>query len=91
MMAVLTQDIRFEEIYMNSEKGDEPKTMSEVLDRVEKRGETRGRKAERGEITKLMAFLAANGRNDDIVRAGSDENFLDKLLKDFNSGLMVAK
>lgn len=75
----------------DSEKGDEPKTMSEVLDRVEKRGETRGRKAERGEITKLMAFLAANGRNDDIVRAGSDENFLDKLLKDFNSGLMVAK
>ena len=91
-MAALTQDTRFEEVYIEAEqKGDEPKTMSEVLDRVEKRGETKGRKAERSEITKLMAFLAANGRSDDIVKAGNDESFLDRLLAEFNSGLMVAK
>ena len=34
-MAALTQDTRFEEVYAEAkQKGDEPKTMSEVLDRV---------------------------------------------------------
>ena len=87
-MAALTQDTRFEEVYIEAEqKGDEPKTMSEVLDRVE----NKGRKAGQLEITKLMAFLAANGRSDDIVKAGKDESFLNKLLIEFNSGLLVAK
>ena len=90
-MAALTQDTRFEEVYIEAEKGDEPKTMSEVLDRVEKRGETRGRKAGQMEITKLMNFLLTNGRSEDAIRATNDESFLNKLLSDFNSGLMVAK
>ena len=39
----------------------------------------------------LMSFLASNGRSDDIVKAGQDENFLNKLLADFRGGLMVVK
>lgn len=90
-MAALTRDTRYEEAYIEAEKGDEPKTMSEVLDRVEKKGEIRGRKAGQMEITKLMAFLAANGRSEDIVKAGNDESFLNKLLAEFSGGLMAAK
>ena len=45
LMSVLTNDRRFEEAVNDVEnvgKGAEPKNMSEVLDRVEKRGENRG-------------------------------------------------
>ena len=86
-MAALTQDTRFEEVYTEAEKGDEPKTMSEVLDRVE----NKGRKAGQMEIAKLMNFLLTNGRSEDAIRATNDESFLNKLLSDFNSGLMAAK
>ena len=84
-------DTNLEEVYIEAEKGDEPKTMSEVLDRVEKRGETRGRKAGQMEITKLMNFLLTNGRSEDAIRATNDEGFLNKLLTDYNSGLMATK
>ena len=91
-MAALTQDTRFEEVYIEAkQKGDEPKTMSEVLDRVENKGRTEGRKAERIEITKLMNYLLTNGRNEDAIRATSDEGFLDKLLSEFNGGVMATK
>ena len=86
-MAALTQDTRFEEVYIEAEKGDEPKTMSEVLDRVEKRG----RKDERLQITNLINFLLVNGRNEDAIRATRDESFLNKLLADFDAGLLIAK
>ena len=86
-MAALTQDTRFEEVYIEAEKGDEPKTMSEVLDRVEKRG----REDERLQITNLINFLLVNGRNEDAIRATRDESFLNKLLADFDAGLLIAK
>lgn len=90
-MAALTRDRRFEEAYAETGKGDEPKTMSEVLDRIEKRGETRGRKEGRKEgqmeITKLMNYLLTNGRSEDAIRATSDEGFLDKLLAEFKDGM----
>ena len=100
-MAALTQDARFEEEYVESGKGDEPKTMSEVLDRIENRGRKaghqaglkegrkaglkEGRREGRTEMIKLMAFLAANGRSDDIVKAGSDEGFLNQLLLEYQN------
>ena len=98
-MAALTRDRRFDEVYAELGKGDEPKTMTEVLDRVENRGRQEGRKEglqeghraglQEGrregqkEITKLMAFLAENGRSADIIQAGKDEGFLDRLLAEF--------
>ena len=42
MMSVLTEDDRFERAYQECEKGKEPKTMCEVLDRVEDRGRQKG-------------------------------------------------
>ena len=41
-MSVLTEDERFEEAYHKMSKGKEPKTMCEVLDRVENRGIQKG-------------------------------------------------
>lgn len=42
MMSVLTKDYRFEQAYDQWEEGDEPKTMSEVLDRMINKGRTEG-------------------------------------------------
>ena len=48
------------------------------------------REAEK-DMAGLMNYLLSNGRNDDALKASTDENFLNKLLADFRSGLMVAK
>ena len=42
LMSVLTEDERFEDAYNKMSKGKEPKTMCEVLDRVENRGIQKG-------------------------------------------------
>ena len=67
---------------------DTEKAESERKGRAE--GEMIGRAEERKDLAGLMSFLATNGRSDDIVRAGQDETFLNKLLADFRRGLMVA-
>ncbi len=70
------------------EEGKEVAYMSDILARIEKRGreegEKKGRKEGRNEITSLISALAAEGRNDDIIKAANDEGFLDKLLTEFN-------
>ena len=43
------------------------------------------------DVAGLMSFLAAKGRTDDIVKAGIDEGFLNKLITDFRSGMLVAE
>ena len=83
LMAALTKDNRFRDVAVEMEKGDEPKNMCEVLDRVENKGKK--------DTAALMAFLVQNGRSDDVVKASSDENFLNKLLADFKCGLLAAK
>ena len=70
---------------------DEETTMRNHDASVERRGIKKGEKKGHKEATDLMAFLASNGRTDDIVKASSDESFLDKLLAEFRSGMMVAK
>lgn len=51
-----------------------------------KEGIRKGRREGQQETTRLMAFLAANGRSNDIVKAGNDEAFLNKLLAEFRNG-----
>ena len=82
LFSVMEHDVRFEEILNNAEEGD-IENMCDVLDRIENRGRAEGRAEERKEITGLMSFLASHGRTDDIVKAGQDEIFLNKLLADF--------
>ena len=38
----------------------------------------------------LMNFLLTNGRNDDALKASSDEGFLSRLLADFKGGKLTA-
>ena len=38
----------------------------------------------------LMNFLWSNGRSDDAIKAGNDEDYLNQLLNDFNSGVLTA-
>ena len=56
----------------------------------EKIGRAEGENKAVKDMAGLMSFLATNGRSDDIVKAGQDEKFLNKLLADFRRGLMVA-
>ena len=39
----------------------------------------------------LMNYLLSNGRNEDALKASKDETFLNQLLAEFRSGLMVVK
>ncbi len=90
-MSVVTDDVRFREVAEEIMKGDEPKNMCTVLDKVQSKGRQEGQNEMKKDMAGLMSFLASNGRSDDIVKAGQDESFLNKLLADFRNGLMVAK
>ena len=85
-MSQVTDDNRFAETINEIEKGDEPKNMCTVLDKVENKGREEGRKEGQKEITQLMAYLASKGQYDDIVKANEDEDFLYKLLADQKEG-----
>ena len=37
----------------------------------------------------LMNFLWSNGRGEDAIRASNDENYLDQLLAEFQSGKLT--
>ena len=49
------------------------------------------RREERRDVTGLMNYLLKNGRGDDAIKASEDESFLNKLLAEFRSGMMMAK
>ena len=49
-------------------------------------GEKKGQK----NVADLMKFLLSSGRSEDALRAASDENILNKLLAEFQNGLMAA-
>ena len=66
---------------------DEETTMKNHDAAVERKGEKKGQKDTAG----LMAFLASNGRTDDIVKASNDEGFLSKLLAEFRGGKLTTK
>ncbi|MBO6133447.1 MAG: hypothetical protein J6P05_03840, partial [Lachnospiraceae bacterium] len=62
-----------------------------VMEKERQEGEKRGENKMKKDMAGLMSFLASNGRSDDIVKAGQDEDFLNKLLSDFRGGMMAAE
>ncbi|MBR1629424.1 MAG: hypothetical protein IJ679_09220 [Lachnospiraceae bacterium] len=48
-----------------------------------KEGEIKGRKEGADEITNLMGFLLRNGRNEDALRATTDEEYRTEMLKEY--------
>lgn len=75
LMAVMTQDNRFEKVY-NSDMERRETTMCEVLDCVESRGIQKGEDT----ILSLMNYLLSNNRAEDAKRATEDKIYRNKLL-----------
>jgi len=75
LMAVMTQDNRFENIY-SPDMERRAMTMCEVLDRVESRGVQKGEDT----ILSLMKYLLSNNRMEDAKKATEDKAYRTKLL-----------
>ena len=69
----------------------EEKVMEKERQEGHREGRREGRREGQQETARLMNYLLSTGRNDDALKASTDETFLNKLLADFRSGLMVAK
>ncbi len=86
MMSVLTGDKRFEDAqnaFEDEYEKKEMRTMCEVLDRIETRGIAKGKAEEKMKTSqkmKLINKLALEGRTGDIIKATSDEGYLQELL-----------
>ena len=65
----------------------EMKAREEGIEQGIVQGEKKGQRSTAG----LMNFLWSNGRSDDAIRAGKDEDYLDQLLKDYASGVLTAE
>ncbi len=81
LMAAMTGDHRYEEIY-SSDMERRPTKMCEVLDRVENKGISKG--INKGEETafSLVRYLLSNNRIDDLKKASEDDSYRKKLMKE---------
>ncbi len=75
LMAVMTQDSRFEGAY-SPDMERRPTSMCEVLDQIEGRGIQKGEDT----ILSLMHYLLTNNRSEDAMRATEDAAYRHKLL-----------
>ena len=75
LMSVMTGDRRYEDAYSDGTEGG-PKTMCDVLDRIESKGKVEGMNLLSDLINKLIGL----GRNEDIQRVTTDAAYRDKLL-----------
>ncbi|MBR1471595.1 MAG: Rpn family recombination-promoting nuclease/putative transposase [Lachnospiraceae bacterium] len=87
LMSELTGDHRFEQaMEKTTEEERSPRTMCEVLDRVENRGIEIGTDQGIENARKLFGYLLKDGRMDDLARATEDEAYCNELLSEY--GLM---
>ncbi len=84
-MSIVTDDVRFKEVTEEMLKGDEPKNMCTVLDKVENRGRIKGRQEERQETGDLLNYLWSNGRGEEAKKAVLDQELFDKLFAEFKA------
>jgi len=75
LMAVMTKDNRFEDVYSPDMEGGDI-NMCEVLDRIENRGIAQGE----DNAFSLVKFLIANNRLEDLKRVSEDESYRKKLM-----------
>ena len=77
--------------FRNIKEGVDSVMRGEVIrtqaDEILEQGEKKGKRNTAG----LINFLLTHGRNDDAIRATSDENYLNQLLKDYSSGMLKAE
>ena len=80
LLSVLTDDARFLKTLEIGKEGEEPKNMSEVLDRIEQRGIEQGMEQGMKTINMLNARLLKDGRIKDLERSVSDSAYQERLL-----------
>ena len=79
LMAAMTGDNRYEEIFSRDMEG-RPTTMCEVLDRVENRGLEKGKEQGADNMRRLMRYLIAHDRMDDLKKLSEDEAYEEVLM-----------
>ena len=79
LMAVMTKDNRFEDVYSPDMEGGDI-NMCEVLDRIESRGIKKGIAQGEDNAFSLVKFLIANNRLEDLKRVSEDESYRNKLM-----------
>ena len=60
----------------------------ETMNLFKEEGRAEGRAEGQRSTAGLINFLLTHGRNDDAIRATSDENYLNQLLKDYAGGTL---
>ena len=75
LMAVMTKDNRFEDVYSPDMEGGDI-NMCEVLDKIENRGIAQGE----DNAFLLVKILLANNRLEDLKRVSEDESYRNKLM-----------
>ncbi len=83
LFSTLTQDSRYEEVLLDSKKG-EIKSMCDVAERLEKIGIEKGRAEERDNFMQLLVRLSKDGEVLDVQRASADPEYLDELFRKYN-------
>ena len=86
VLSVLSGDSRYEKAFERLDKGDIEGgiTMTNFWDRVEARGEAKGKKETEDSFAKLALKLKELGRVDELFQANVDAGFRAKLLKEFS-------
>ena len=79
-------DRRFMDSYNEhvAKKRKEPTNMFEVLDKIEARGEARGKAIGESKAMKLINFLLSNGKSDEALEATEDKKMRDALYIKYN-------
>ncbi len=80
LLGALTDDDRFGKVMGSEKKGDEPKNMCEVLDKIERRGMERGIEQGIETINQLNARLIKENRIADLERSITDSTYQARLL-----------
>lgn len=81
LLAVMTGDRRYE---LPIPERKEVSTMCDVAQRLEERGVAKGRTEGMDRVSKLVNFLAKQGKTDEILKVTSDPKYRDQMLKTFN-------
>ncbi|MBQ8947673.1 MAG: hypothetical protein IJ058_12830 [Lachnospiraceae bacterium] len=89
----ICKDEKVLEEYLERQREEVIDIMTTLFDQetIMKNHDSTVRREERKDVTGLMNYLLSNGRNDDALKASTDETFLNKLLAEFRGGVMVAK
>ncbi len=83
LLSVMTKDHRLLDAYQPDDPQGVPRTMCDVIDKIENRGIAKGREEGIDELALLMKKLFAQNRIDDAKKVSEDKQYCMQLLKEF--------